>query len=276
MGSTEAEKAAQLSEQSAPATQTNGSTAQTEQEKKAQHEADKAEQTGGKADDNQPEGGFDATPLPSAPAGYTLKFTFLRASNLPMADLNSLSSDPYIIAELKTELPGRHKEDPPLRKRTPTIRRSTDPEWNCEWIVANVPASGFKLKCRIYDEDPATKDDRLGNAHLHVPGLSEGWSGIDNQAFKVKKRSGSKRAYFARLFATCVGAAKHLSGDLYLSVELLGRTQTDEGGRVYTLGPTWWTKHFSPLLGRLAGTKDNDDGEQPDTANEKQRAQRFK
>nr|OQO27842.1 hypothetical protein B0A51_04677 [Rachicladosporium sp. CCFEE 5018] len=120
-----------------------------------------------------PAGGYDATPVPFHQAGYTLKFTIHRASNLPMADVNSLSSDPYVLAELKTDHQTRHKEDPPLQLRTPTIRRSTDPEWNVDWIVANVPASGFKLKLRLYDEDPADQDDRLGNVHVHVNSLSE-------------------------------------------------------------------------------------------------------
>lgn len=114
--------------------------------------------------DKGPAGGFDSTPLPRRPPGYTLKFTFHRATNLPLADINSLSSDPFIVAELNTGLPTRHKEDPPLQLRTKTIRQCTDPVWESEWIVANVPASGFKLKCRIYDEDPADHDDRLGNA----------------------------------------------------------------------------------------------------------------
>lgn len=225
--------------------------------------------------EKQPAGGFDQTPLPSAPPGYTIKITFHRATNLPMADVNSLSSDPYIIAQLDTDLPTRHKEDPPLRKRTPTIRRSTDPEWNTDWIIANVPASGFKLKARIYDEDPATHDDRLGNAHLHVPSLDEHWAGMDNQAFKVQKRSGSKRAYFVRIFATCIGTAKHMNGLLYISIKMLGRTEDEHGGRVYTVGPNWFVRHYSPLLGRVTGTKDADSERTPDAA-KASRAQRYK
>src|SRR3984885_14653005 len=138
-------------------------------------------------DKKQPAGGFDGTlPLP-APPGYTLKFTFHRARHLPFADINTLSSDPYVIATLKTDLPKRHKEDPDLKLRTPTIHRSTEPEWNTEWIVANMPASGFFLKCRLYDEDPADHDDRLGNVHVTVDGISDNWPGIKEQTFPIKK-----------------------------------------------------------------------------------------
>ncbi|EOA81019.1 uncharacterized protein SETTUDRAFT_124471 [Exserohilum turcica Et28A] len=209
-----------------------------------------------------PEGGFDDTPIPRAPPGYTVKFTLHRANNLPLADINTLSADPFIIAQLTTGLPTRHKEDPPLTMRTPTIRQSTDPVWNCEWIVANVPASGFNLKCRIYDEDPADHDDRLGNVHVTVPAINENWGGIHDQTFPIKKRMISKRAYILRAIAVCFGKAHHMNGTLNVSVEVLGRTQDEHGGRAYTVGPQFWIRHYSPLLGRLLGQKEpNEDGQ---------------
>ena len=55
----------------------------------------------------------------------------------------------------------------------------------------------------------------------------------------------------------------HLVGDLFVSIEVLGRTE-GEGGRVYTIGPNYWSTHYSPMIGRIAGTKhpekDADDG----------------
>jgi len=209
-------------------------------------------------DPKQPAGGFDSTPVPKQPPGYTVKLTFHRATNLPMADLNSLSSDPYILAQLDTDLPTRHKEDPHLRLRTPTIRKATDPEWNCEWIVAHVPASGFKLKARIYDEDPADHDDRLGNVHVHVDRISPDWEGIKEGRYKLKKRMASKRAYLIQLVAACTRATKHLNAFLVVSVEVLGRSDGD-GGRCYTVGPCWWTRHYSPILGRIANRKEPDE-----------------
>ncbi len=172
-----------------------------------------------------------------------------------MSDLRSLASDPFILAQLNTALPGRHREDPLLRLRTPTAYRTVNPVWNCEWIVANIPASGFKLKARIYDEDAADHDDRLGNVHVAIHHIDEAWAGIQNKPYKIKKRMGSKRAYAIRAVAVCLSEAKHMSGSLYLSVELLGRTEGDSGGRSYTVGPQWWTRHHSPLLGRIIGSK---------------------
>ncbi|KAF2744118.1 C2 domain-containing protein [Sporormia fimetaria CBS 119925] len=213
-----------------------------------------------KKKDKGPAGGFDATPVPYAPPGWTVKITFHRATNLPLADISTLAADPFIVAEIQTQLPTRHKNDPPLKLRTPTIRQSTNPEWNVEWIVANVPASGFRMKCRIFDEDPADHDDRLGNAHVETGPINETWSGIRDQSFKIKKRMASKRAYMLRGVAVCLGKLKHMDGYLNVSVEVLGKTEGENGGRVYTIGPQYWIRHYSPLLGRLLGQKEPREG----------------
>merc|ERR1712093_759250 len=159
-----------------------------------------------------PPGGFDATPIPFAPDAYTIKFTFHRAKNLPVSDLNSRSSDPYIHATLTSALAKRHKEDPDLVIRTPTVHKNTDPVWDTEWIVAGIPSSGFRLKCRLYDEDSSDHDDRLGNVTVYVNRIGPDWQGIRDESFDIKKR-------------------------------------------MYTVGLTSWVKHYSPMIGRIAGTK---------------------
>jgi hypothetical protein len=207
-----------------------------------------------------PAGGFDDTPVPRAPPGYTIKITFHKAENLPFADIGTLSSDPYVLAVLRTDLPKRHKQDPDLKLRTPTVHRNTNPEWETEWIVANVPKTGFNLKCRLYDEDPADHDDRLGNAHVDVTRIDDSWKGFSHRSFPLKKRMGSKRAYTIRGCAALLSKNVKMSGHLVVSVENMGRTDTENGGRVYTLGPLPWTRHYSPLIGRIAGTKDTEQG----------------
>lgn len=204
-----------------------------------------------------PAGGFDDTPIPRVEEGYTLKITLHRAVNLPFSDFNTISSDPYILATITTELPKRHKQDPDLVLRTPTVHRNVNPEWNTEWIVANVPRSGFFLKCRIYDEDPADHDDRLGNVHVYVKDVGENWPGFKEQEYGIKKRMGSKRAYFIRGVAAMVNKNTKMSGQLFVSIENLGRTEGDYKGRMFTAGPMPWSRHFSPLIGRLTGVKDN-------------------
>lgn len=206
-----------------------------------------------------PPGGYDSTPIPHAAPGYDVKITFHRATHLPIADLSSLSSDPYLKAVLETDLRPRHKEDPHLVFRTHTESKKTNPEWNAEWILANIPASGFKMKVRIYDEDSTDKDDRLGNVHVTVPRIDQKWSGIKDQGFKIKKKTGSKRAYAIRALAVCMHRAKEMNGNLYISVEVLGRSDGEEGGRAYTVGLNYWSKHKSPLLGRFTNMHDPDD-----------------
>ncbi|TVY85951.1 hypothetical protein LAWI1_G008557, partial [Lachnellula willkommii] len=171
-------------------------------------------------DKKDPPGGYDATPIPAARDGYTVRFTFHRAENLPVADLNSRSSDPFIMATLSSSLPKRHKEDPEMVIRTPTMHKNTNPEWNSHWIVAGIPSSGFRLKCRLYDEDATDHDDRLGNVTVHVNHIDANWKGFQEDKFDVKKRMGSKRAYLIRGCAAMFSDV-HMSGSLYLSAELL-------------------------------------------------------
>ena len=205
-------------------------------------------------DKANPPGGYDATPIPKASDGYTVRFTFHRAENLPISDLASRSSDPYIHATLTADLPKRHKEDPDMVLRTPTIHKSVNPIWNTQWIVAGIPSSGFRLKCRLYDEDSRDHDDRLGNVTLYVDHLNKQWPGFREEGFPIKKRMGSKRAYLLRGCAAMLSRKVHMSGALYVSAEVLGESEKPHG-RMYTIGVTSWFKHYSPMIGRLAGTK---------------------
>ncbi|KEY82592.1 hypothetical protein C2 [Aspergillus fumigatus] len=206
--------------------------------------------------EHKPAGGFDSTPIPHAPPGYSLKFTFHRGINLPCADFGTFSSDPYVRAQLVVDLPQRHKQDPIVTFRTPTVRKNRDPVWDSEWIVANVPASGFELKCHVYDEDAADHDDKLGIAYVEVGLIDDNWSGFKEQSFRVKKRLGSKRVYLFGNIAAFASGRLDLGSHLVISVECLGKTPGEEGGQMYTVGPNYWFKHFSPLIGRLTGTKD--------------------
>ncbi|KAG9206128.1 hypothetical protein G6514_004849 [Epicoccum nigrum] len=255
--------------------QATGVTADAEKQDEQAFEPTKPQKSNTNESKKGPEGGYDDTPLPRRESGYTVKFTFHRANNLPLADINTLSADPFILAQLFTALPTRHKEDPPMTLRTRTVRQCTDPVWNQEWIVANVPATGFRLKCRIYDEDPADHDDRLGNVHIETASVNENWAGIREQVYPLRKRMVSKRAFLLRAVAVCIRKAEHMSGTLTVSAEVLGRTQDEHGGRCYTVGPQFWIRHYSPLLGRLLGQKEPDESGNISRRTGKTKAERY-
>jgi hypothetical protein len=209
-------------------------------------------------DEKQPPGGHDDTPLhPSSEPTYTVKITFHRATNIPVADFGSASSDPYILAQINTDRKTRHSDDPHLRYRSKTIHRSTEPEWNATWVVAGVPRSGFTLKARLYDEDPDDHDDRLGKVYLTTGEISEGWRGYRDQECKVKKTGAGFRAYSVRWCSMIANPKKHSHAQLFVSIELLGKTK-EEVGKVYTVN-NFYRVHFSPMIGRLAGVKSKDD-----------------
>ncbi|CAK7210625.1 hypothetical protein SBRCBS47491_000836 [Sporothrix bragantina] len=223
---------------------------------------------------SSPPGGYDDTPLPPAHnPTYTVKFTFHRAKGLPVADLGNTSSDPFIHATLTVPGVGtRHEEDPTMVHRTQTKHKTTEPEWEEEWVVAGIPEGPFTLKCRLYDEDATDHDDRLGNVTVEVP-FSKGWKGIDHQTFDVKKRMGSKRAYLLKAAAAAFTDTK-FTPTLELSVQVVdGPTDQKDGARLYTAGPTRYVRHFSPMIGRITNTRVNRN-EAHDEANTKAAAER--
>lgn len=257
LGAQDEKDGAPSSQSSAPAQQNGDAAKHAEDQEKndpaqAKKKASDKEQKSG--DDKEPAGGFDATPFPPSRDGFTIRFTFHRAENLPISDLNSRSTDAYVHATLTCPLPKRHKEDPDITWRTPTIHKNVNPEWNSSWTVSGVPSSGFKLKCRLYDEDEADHDDRLGNVSLVVNQVGVSWSGVKEQRFQIKKKTGSKRAYGIRACGAMFSKNIHMNGHLYLSAEVLGESEKPYG-RMYTIAETAWTKHYSPMIGRIAGTK---------------------
>lgn len=210
-------------------------------------------------DKAHPPGGYDPTPLPDYPSGWTVRFVFHKAKNLPAADLSTQACDPFIKATLSAGVPLRHKEDPPMVKRTRTVHKTCEPVWDEEWIVANVPETGFRLKCRVYDEDYPDHDDRLGNVTFETTHIEEGWSlGPEGQWFDIKKRMGSKRAYLFKAVTSTLEKGVSMTGQLHLSMEVIGRSE-GKGSQIYTVGPATYFKHFSPLLGRFLGIKVNKD-----------------
>lgn len=202
-----------------------------------------------------PPGGVDRTPLHALNISYTVQITFHRATNVPVADFGKRSSDPYLLVDLSTSQKKRNAQDPAHRFRTQTLHRTTEPQWHARWIVAGVPADGFGLKIRLMDEDSPDMDDKLGKVKLHVPRINEGWE-LEQQEYKVHKRGGDTKAYALR-WCTSIHPRRDMHARLYISAKVLGVTK-ERMGKTYTMNSFWW-QHYSPLIGRIAGTRQHDD-----------------
>lgn len=115
------------------------------------------------------------------------------------------------------------------------------------------------------------KDDRLGDVNIVLNDIgSSQWTDITEQPFEIKKKHASKRANLMRAAATVIHPVQkalfhhslrhddaHYAEELYISVEVLEKMSPDQDvGKAYTLGPCRWFQHYSPLIGRMVGTKD--------------------
>ncbi|GMK54635.1 hypothetical protein CspeluHIS016_0112210 [Cutaneotrichosporon spelunceum] len=198
------------------------------------------------------EGGRDKTPLkPTWGPTYTLRVVFHSARHLPIGDIGAHSSDPFILAQCETGLPTRHKTDPPLRFRSASARRTLNPKWEAEWIIAGVPPTGCKLKVRVYDEDNGSNDDLLAHTTVQTGRLDEGVK-VEGRVYELSRRGTDLRAMAFRTCMKPVSEEARKNVTLTMSFEVLGRTKV-ELGKAYTANCFWWT-HYSPILGRVVNT----------------------
>ncbi len=112
----------------------------------------------------------------SSPGPGRATIELARATNVPV--LNNLSSDPYLAATLHP-LTARSSWPSALHNARPSLShcrsgrrpcaKTLNPTFDARWIVAGIPASGFKFTINLLDEDPGNRDDRLGKAIIHFP-----------------------------------------------------------------------------------------------------------
>ncbi|KAJ7708835.1 hypothetical protein B0H17DRAFT_916441 [Mycena rosella] len=193
---------------------------------------------------------------------YTVEITFNRAKNLPVADISTLSCDPYILAE--AIIP----DVEPLKFRTPTIRRNRDPTWDATWLVSGVPASGFKLLMILYDEDPGEpSDDRLGKAlaRFGPEQMKEGFESMETE-YTLQKRRGDLHPYILTyLTALLPGEKLKKHNRVIASVRVLRKDADQKDDlRMYTLGPNRYSRHFSPLIGSIVNKAPRKDANDSD------------
>ncbi|KAJ7132334.1 hypothetical protein C8R44DRAFT_611969 [Mycena epipterygia] len=196
-------------------------------------------------------------------ATYTLQITFDRAKNLPVADIGTLSCDPYVLASVVIP------DAEPLKFRTPTIRRTRDPTWNAAWLVSGVPASGFKLVMILYDEDPGAKlsPDRLGKAvaRFGPEQMKEGFESIEAE-YTLQKRKGDLHPYILTYLTALLPGEKLMKHNRVIVSMRVLRKDADQkdGRRLYTLGPNRYSRHFSPLIGSMVNKRTQKDANDSD------------
>lgn len=200
------------------------------------------------------------SPLPQSPTTTittttmdpprNIYITFCRAEHLPIADISSLSSDPYVSATLQTPFSDRDKvHSPPLRFRSPTEQRTINPKWDWHWDVGNVPRFGTKLHVHVMDEDCRDHDDRLGHVTIDFADLGK-WDGedaVNENWYKLRKKGASKKAAVLRMCAAGVSAVggsadgEGGSARVLVRIEVKGVTKLEKDRflqRAFTIGPS--------------------------------------
>ncbi|KAJ7825387.1 hypothetical protein B0H14DRAFT_3468575 [Mycena olivaceomarginata] len=165
---------------------------------------------------------------------YTVQITFDRAKNLPVADIGTLSCDPYVLASLVVP------DAEPLKFRTPTIRRTRDPTWNSTWTPG-----------------PKLSPDRLGKAvaRFGPEEMREGFESRETE-YVLQKRKGDLHPYILTYLAALIPGEKlRKHNRVVVSVRVLRKDADQSEGRMYTLGPNRYSRHFSPLVGSVVNTK---------------------
>ena len=90
-----------------------------------------------------------------------LYLTIVRGQNLLASDLNG-KSDPYCIVQCAGE-----------KQRTPTIKKTLNPEWNYRMefggkLTSRQVGADDEVVVRLYDHDTFSKDDPLGEVHIPI------------------------------------------------------------------------------------------------------------
>ena len=181
------------------------------------------------------EGEFEFPPGPR----YTLHITFRSGRHLPVGDLATRSSDPYIISTLRFPNSGV----PKLHRRTSTIQTTLEPVWNEQWTVSNVPVTGVELKLKVMDEDTHNHDDKLGVARIYTGQLDR--SEADLVYLEILKPSKGVWSGAKRAMASGCGPDSSNKAEVEFSIRVEQMDRPDESlQRAYTLAPNWYSRQF--------------------------------
>lgn len=169
---------------------------------------------------------------------FICEIQLLKATNVPVSDLSTLSCDPFIRAKVETSSP-----DDAITFRTPTIRNTLNPVYNSNWIVSGIPSSGFVLTLTLLDADVVGSDKKLGKATVRIPDRSKNQTAVFRDLdtgvleCKVEKKRGGIRAHIATYvaFITTRGRVSH-HVRIWIRIRTLDYDKSDYK-RLATLGP---------------------------------------
>lgn len=186
-------------------------------------------------------------------ATYTIALRFVSGSRLPIGDFFQGTSDPYVVAYLD------RKGTNELVFRTSTARSTRDPKWQEDdvWHVRGVQ-EGAVIKIWLYDEDPRKLDnDRLGVAELRLDNLEQLASQDEakEMTLKVSKRKANMKVYALTYIYTWAAFQDLNKQAASITVELKVKKDEHKPDKPRQAGPMRYSIHFSPILGRMAGTK---------------------
>lgn len=183
---------------------------------------------------------------------YECEIKFEGASHVPVADFFNGSSDPYVLAYIN------RKTDGELAFRTSTCRSTRDPKWQAEdvWHIGGI-SEGQIVELRMFDEDPRKmSDDRIGVAELKLEGLAALAGSSKEYDINIKKRKASLKVYFLTYTYSWLGAQDLKKQSAHVQISLSVKKDENQRKSPCLIGPVRYDIHFSPLLGRLAQTKD--------------------
>eukprot|EP00178_Gracilaria_changii_P011122 TRINITY_DN31930_c0_g1_i1.p1 TRINITY_DN31930_c0_g1~~TRINITY_DN31930_c0_g1_i1.p1 ORF type:complete len:116 (+),score=26.69 TRINITY_DN31930_c0_g1_i1:37-384(+) len=89
-----------------------------------------------------------------------LEIEVVEATELAAADLNG-KSDPYCILETDQS-----------NKKTKTIKKTLEPQWNEKFKMTY--GVNLNLKVKVFDYDFITSDDLIGSTVVNLDGLEKG------------------------------------------------------------------------------------------------------
>lgn len=186
---------------------------------------------------------------------YEVQIHFVGATHVPVGDFFNGSSDPYIQAYIN------HKTDDEISFRTSTCRATRDPKWQKDdiWHLGGIE-EGTRVKIRLLDEDPRKLDnDRIGVAELKLENLAQLAGSAERKEFelKVMKRKASFKVYFLTYTWSWFAAQDLRSQSSRVQVKVTVKKDEMDHKRPCLIGPIRYDIHFSPLLGKLAKTKDD-------------------